>query len=42
MKEKASLIRGMVAFEMRGEALFHSYLQLIFDIYTNPPYAAVT
>lgn len=36
MKEKAGLIRGMVAFEMRAEPLFHSYLQLIFDIYTEP------
>ena len=36
MKEKATLIRGMVAYEMRGEALFHNYLQLIFDVYSEP------
>lgn len=36
MKEKATLIRQMVAFEMRGELLFSNYLQLIFDIYTEP------
>lgn len=36
MKEKASLIRQMVVFEMRGEPLFSNYLQLIFDIYTEP------
>ena len=36
MKEKATFIRQMVAFELRGESLFHSYLQLIYDIYTDP------
>jgi transformation/transcription domain-associated protein len=36
MKEKASLIRQMVSFEPRAEPLFNNYLQLIFDIYTEP------
>ncbi|OBZ70424.1 Transcription-associated protein 1 [Grifola frondosa] len=38
LKEKASLLQKMVAFEMRGErgeALFNSYLELIYDIYTD-------
>lgn len=39
MKEKAALLQKMAAFEMRGErgeALFNSYLELIYDIYTDP------
>ncbi|KAL6299677.1 atypical/PIKK/TRRAP protein kinase [Sparassis latifolia] len=38
MKEKASLLQKMAAFEMRGErgeALFNAYLELIYDIYTD-------
>ncbi|KAF9009027.1 hypothetical protein BDQ17DRAFT_1422200 [Cyathus striatus] len=35
MKERASLIQKMAAFESRGEALFHPYLELIYDIYTE-------
>ena len=40
MKEKASLLQKMVAFETRGgdrgEVLFNNYLELIYDIYTDP------
>ncbi|KAL4241981.1 DNA Damage Response and Repair Kinase [Abortiporus biennis] len=39
MKEKATLLQKMVNFESRGERgepLFNSYLQLIYDIYTEP------
>lgn len=40
MKEKASLLQKMVAFESRGgdrgELLFNNYLELIYDIYTDP------
>ncbi|KII95163.1 hypothetical protein PLICRDRAFT_693420 [Plicaturopsis crispa FD-325 SS-3] len=36
MKEKASLLQKMVAFELRAEPLFHNYLELIYDIYTQP------
>lgn len=39
MKEKATLLQRMVTFEMRGqhgEALFNNYLELIFDIYSEP------
>ncbi|EGO01921.1 hypothetical protein SERLA73DRAFT_166433 [Serpula lacrymans var. lacrymans S7.3] len=36
MKEKASLLQRMVAYELRGEPLFHDYLELIYDIYTEP------
>ncbi|KAI9001012.1 atypical/PIKK/TRRAP protein kinase [Trametes punicea] len=39
MKEKASLLQKMVAFESRGErgeVLFNNYLELIYDIYTDP------
>ncbi|KAI0832419.1 atypical/PIKK/TRRAP protein kinase [Trametes gibbosa] len=38
MKEKASLLQKMVAFEARGErgeVLFNNYLELIYDIYTD-------
>ncbi|KAI9063246.1 atypical/PIKK/TRRAP protein kinase [Trametes sanguinea] len=38
MKEKASLLQKMVAFESRGErgeVLFNNYLELIYDIYTD-------
>ncbi|EMD40733.1 hypothetical protein CERSUDRAFT_111311 [Gelatoporia subvermispora B] len=39
MKEKATLLQKMAAFETRGErgeALFNAYLELIYDIYTDP------
>ncbi|RPD67165.1 atypical/PIKK/TRRAP protein kinase [Lentinus tigrinus ALCF2SS1-7] len=39
MKEKAGLLQKMVAFENRGErgeVLFNNYLELIYDIYTDP------
>ncbi|KAI0921097.1 hypothetical protein AcW2_006184 [Taiwanofungus camphoratus] len=39
MKEKASLLQRMITFETRGErgeALFNSYLELVYDIYTDP------
>jgi transformation/transcription domain-associated protein len=36
MKEKASLLQKMVALELRGEPLFQSYLELIYEIYTDP------
>ncbi|KAI0335467.1 atypical/PIKK/TRRAP protein kinase [Cubamyces sp. BRFM 1775] len=39
MKEKASLLQKMTAFEARGErgeVLFNNYLELIYDIYTDP------
>lgn len=39
MKEKATLLQRMVTFELRGErweGVFHSYLELVYDIYTEP------
>ena len=39
MKEKAGLLHKMAAFESRGdraESLFNMYLELIYDIYTEP------
>ena len=36
MKEKATLLQKMTLFENRGEAIFHPYLELIYDIYTEP------
>lgn len=39
MKEKATLLQKMSAFELRGdraESLFNMYLELIYDIYTEP------
>ncbi|THH28945.1 hypothetical protein EUX98_g5232 [Antrodiella citrinella] len=35
MKEKASMLQRMVTFE-RGEPLFHNYLELVYEIYTEP------
>lgn len=35
MKEKGSLFQKLVALE-RGEQLFHLYLEMIYDIYTEP------
>ncbi|KAF8195850.1 FAT domain-containing protein [Mycena galopus ATCC 62051] len=36
MKEKASLLQKMVAFESRTESIYHSYLAVIYQIYTEP------
>ncbi|KAJ7068316.1 hypothetical protein C8F01DRAFT_1364679 [Mycena amicta] len=36
MKEKASLLQKMVAFESRTETIYHSYLEVIYQIYTEP------
>ncbi|TFK75868.1 hypothetical protein BDN72DRAFT_954419 [Pluteus cervinus] len=36
MKEKATLLQKMVALETRGDVIFQSYLELIYDIYTEP------
>ena len=36
MKDKASFLQRMGAFETRGDTLFNQYLELIYDIYTNP------
>ncbi|KAJ7700136.1 hypothetical protein B0H17DRAFT_1158131 [Mycena rosella] len=36
MKEKASLLQKMVAFESRTETIYHSYLEVIHQIYTEP------
>lgn len=35
-KEKASLMQKLANFESRGDALFTPYLELVYDIYTNP------
>ncbi|KAF5340030.1 hypothetical protein D9611_012443 [Ephemerocybe angulata] len=35
-KEKASLMQKLANFESRGDALFTPYLELIYDIYTDP------
>ncbi|KAL5487751.1 TRA1 [Sanghuangporus weigelae] len=36
MKEKANLLHKMISFESRGTDLFNQYLELIYDIYTEP------
>ncbi|RDB22695.1 Transcription-associated protein 1 [Hypsizygus marmoreus] len=36
MKEKASLLQKMIVFESRSDVLFHPYLELIYEIYTEP------
>ncbi|KAG2042802.1 hypothetical protein BDR03DRAFT_1058663 [Suillus americanus] len=36
MKDKVSVLQKMTGFETRSDALFHSYLELIYDIYTEP------
>jgi transformation/transcription domain-associated protein len=36
MKEKASLIQKMTFYETRGDSIFHEYLELIYEIYTEP------
>ncbi|KAG1820144.1 uncharacterized protein BJ212DRAFT_1266107 [Suillus subaureus] len=35
MKDKVSVLQKMTGFETRSDALFHSYLELIYDIYTE-------
>lgn len=35
-KEKASLMQKLANFESRGDALFTPYLELVYDIYTDP------
>ncbi|THV08510.1 hypothetical protein K435DRAFT_832965 [Dendrothele bispora CBS 962.96] len=36
MKEKASLLLKMTAYETKGDSLFHAFLELVYDIYTEP------
>ncbi|KAG6332834.1 hypothetical protein ID866_6255 [Astraeus odoratus] len=36
MKDKVNVLQKMAGFESRGEQLFHDYLELIYDIYTEP------
>jgi len=36
MKEKATLLQKMTLYESRGDAIFHPYLELIYEIYTEP------
>ena len=36
MKDKAALLQKMASFESRGTDLFNQYLELIYDIYTEP------
>ncbi|KAF9057606.1 hypothetical protein BJ165DRAFT_1520972 [Panaeolus papilionaceus] len=36
MKEKATLLQKMTLFESRGESIFTPYLELIYEIYTEP------
>ena len=36
MKEKASVLQKMAAFETRGDALYSAHLELIYQIYTEP------
>jgi transformation/transcription domain-associated protein len=36
MKDKVSVLQKMAGFETRSDALFHSYLELIHDIYIEP------
>ncbi|KAH7887705.1 hypothetical protein F5I97DRAFT_1804974 [Phlebopus sp. FC_14] len=36
MKDKVNVLQKMAGFESRGDQLFHSYLELIYDIYTEP------
>ncbi|KAG6831589.1 hypothetical protein H0H92_009062 [Tricholoma furcatifolium] len=36
MKEKASLLLKMASYESRSEQIFHPYLELIYEIYTEP------
>jgi transformation/transcription domain-associated protein len=36
MKDKATFLQRMATLETRGDALFNAYLQLVYDIYTEP------
>ena len=36
MKDKLNVLQKMASFESRGDSLFHDYLELIYDIYTEP------
>ncbi|KAI6164899.1 hypothetical protein EDD17DRAFT_1802323 [Pisolithus thermaeus] len=36
MKDKLNILQKMAGFESRGEQLFHDYLELVYDIYTEP------
>lgn len=36
MKERATVLQKMVAFETKNDVLFQTYLELIYDIYTEP------
>ncbi|KAF9567316.1 hypothetical protein CPC08DRAFT_17123 [Agrocybe pediades] len=36
MKEKATLLQKMTLYENRGDVIFHPYLELIYEIYTEP------
>lgn len=36
MKDKLNILQKMAGFESRGEQLFHDYLDLVYDIYTEP------
>jgi len=36
MKEKASLLQKMIVFETRADILYQPYLELIYEIYTEP------
>ncbi|KAH7909445.1 hypothetical protein BJ138DRAFT_1066999 [Hygrophoropsis aurantiaca] len=36
MKDKVNVLQKMAGFESRGEPIFYSYLELIYDIYTEP------
>ena len=35
-KEKAAILQKMIQLESRGDTLFNEYLELIYDIYTDP------
>ncbi|KAF8138723.1 FAT domain-containing protein [Boletus edulis] len=36
MKDKLNVLQKMAGFESRDDSLFHDYLELIYDIYTEP------
>lgn len=36
MKEKATLLQKMTLYENRGETIFQPYLELVYEIYTDP------
>ena len=35
-REKAAILQKMIQLESRGDTLFNEYLELIYDIYTDP------